>query len=82
MALAAYDWRLSFYNLEVRDAYFSRLKAQIELNLRIFNKKTVLVSHSMGGQVVLYFFKWVEAEGFGGGGSQWVEKHIESFVNV
>lgn len=24
-ALAAYDWRLSFYNLEVRDQYFSRL---------------------------------------------------------
>ena len=28
--LAPYDWRLSFYNLEVRDAYFSRLKTTIE----------------------------------------------------
>jgi hypothetical protein len=22
--MAAYDWRLSYYNLEVRDGYFSR----------------------------------------------------------
>ena len=28
--LAPYDWRLSYYNLEVRDAYFSRLKTTIE----------------------------------------------------
>jgi hypothetical protein len=28
--LAPYDWRLSYYNLEVRDGYFSRLKTTIE----------------------------------------------------
>ena len=28
--LAPYDWRLSFYNLEERDGYFSKLKATIE----------------------------------------------------
>ena len=28
--MAPYDWRLSFYNLEVRDGYFSRLKTTIE----------------------------------------------------
>ncbi|KAJ3523247.1 hypothetical protein NM688_g8760 [Phlebia brevispora] len=28
--LAPYDWRLSYSNLEVRDAYFSRLKTTIE----------------------------------------------------
>lgn len=28
--LAPYDWRLSYYNLEVRDGYFSKLKATIE----------------------------------------------------
>ena len=25
-----YDWRLSYYNLEERDGYFSRLKRNIE----------------------------------------------------
>lgn len=33
----------SYYNLEVRDQYFSRLKAQIEFNLQISGKKTVIV---------------------------------------
>lgn len=28
--LAPYDWRLSMWNLEERDGYFSRLKAIIE----------------------------------------------------
>ena len=28
--LAPYDWRLSFYNLEERDGYFSKLKTTIE----------------------------------------------------
>ncbi len=28
--LAPYDWRVSYYNLEERDGYFSKLKATIE----------------------------------------------------
>lgn len=28
--LAAYDWRLSMWNLEERDGYFSKLKFMIE----------------------------------------------------
>ncbi|KAG0661838.1 hypothetical protein C6P46_003729 [Rhodotorula mucilaginosa] len=80
--LASYDWRLSFFNLEVRDRYFSRLRATIELNLKINRKKTVLVSHSMGGPLLLWFFKWVEAPEFGNGGTDWVERHIDSWVNV
>lgn len=45
-----------YYNLEVRDRYFSRLKAAIEFNLEINEKKTVLVSHSMGSTVLLVRF--------------------------
>jgi phospholipid:diacylglycerol acyltransferase len=30
LELAAYDWRLSYRNLEIRDNYFSRLKNGIE----------------------------------------------------
>lgn len=28
--LASYDWRLSYWNLEERDGYFSRLKSSVE----------------------------------------------------
>ncbi|KAH0565318.1 hypothetical protein GP486_001279 [Trichoglossum hirsutum] len=80
--IAAYDWRLSYSNLEVRDHYFTHLKAYIETSVRISGKKSVLVSHSMGSQVLFYFFHWVEAEGHGGGSPGWVEKHVDSWINI
>ncbi|CAG8699261.1 6762_t:CDS:2, partial [Acaulospora colombiana] len=82
MHLAAYDWRLSFYNLEVRDNYFSKLKSNIELSKKATGKKSVLVGHSMGTLVTLYFFKWVESPNGGMGGKSWVNDYIESFVNI
>ncbi|KAL1406370.1 phospholipid:diacylglycerol acyltransferase [Vanrija albida] len=85
MDMAAYDWRLSFYNLEIRDAFLSRLKSRIELLKRRTGKKIVLASHSLASDTCS--FKWVEAEpdahGFGGGGGPtWVDDHIDSWINV
>ncbi|KAJ7928488.1 Lecithin:cholesterol acyltransferase-domain-containing protein [Mycena leptocephala] len=51
--LAPYDWRLSYYNLEERDGYFSRLKSTIEGFKQRQNRKTVIVAHSMGATVLL-----------------------------
>ncbi|EEB08035.1 phospholipid-diacylglycerol acyltransferase Plh1 [Schizosaccharomyces japonicus yFS275] len=82
MLTASYDWRLSYYNLEVRDNYFSKLKMFIEQSKRSHGKKIVLISHSMGAQVTYYFLKWVETEGYGNGGPNWVEEHIEALINV
>ncbi|KAJ6558433.1 phospholipid:diacylglycerol acyltransferase [Mycena vulgaris] len=80
--LAPYDWRLSYYNLEERDGYFSKLKTTIEGFKRRQNKKTVIAAHSMGATVVLYFFKWVESPAHGGGGPDWVENHIEAYISI
>lgn len=88
--MAAYDWRLDIGNLESRDKYFSRLKAQIELMYAAQGgRKIVIIGHSLGSQVWLYFQKWVEADpkrsrdGIGGGGgNQWIDKHVESFINL
>lgn len=79
---AAYDWRLSYANLEVRDQYFTRLMLHIETAVKISNKKVVLVSHSMGGQVLFYFFHWVASEAGGNAGESWVDDHVESWINV
>ncbi|WVF71237.1 hypothetical protein IAT40_006037 [Kwoniella sp. CBS 6097] len=78
MDMAAYDWRLAYYNLETRDAYFTRLKTKIETMRRHNGHKVVLCSHSL---------KWVESDpienGFGGGGgAAWVEENVESWINV
>jgi phospholipid:diacylglycerol acyltransferase len=79
---AAYDWRLSYLNLEVRDKYFTKLKSYIEVAVMTTGRKTVLISHSMGGQVLLYFFKWVENPRNGNGGSDWVDKHVDTWINI
>lgn len=79
---AAYDWRLSYANLEVRDQYFTRLKMYIEMANKVSKKKVTLVSHSMGSQVLFYFFHWVAAESGGNGGDDWVEKFVDSWVNI
>ncbi|PSN64490.1 Phospholipid:diacylglycerol acyltransferase [Corynespora cassiicola Philippines] len=79
---AAYDWRMSYMNYEKRDQYFTRLKSHIEIAVRVQNKKVVLLSHSMGSQVLYYFLHWVEAEGYGNGGSGWVEAYIDSWINI
>ncbi|KAI0475179.1 LACT-domain-containing protein [Xylariaceae sp. FL0804] len=79
---AAYDWRLSYQNLEVRDQYFSRLKNYIEVSRHVSGKKVVLASHSMGSQVLFYFFHWVASEHGGNGGDDWVEQHLEAWINI
>ena len=79
---AAYDWRLSYSNLEVRDQYFTRLKIHIETAHIIQGNKVTLLSHSMGSQVLFYFFKWVESDLGGSGGPSWVEDHVDSWINI
>lgn len=79
---AAYDWRLSYMNLEVRDRYFTKLKNYIEVAKLTSGRKVVMVSHSMGGQVFFYFMKWVEHKSYGGGGPNWVNDHIEAWINI
>jgi phospholipid:diacylglycerol acyltransferase len=79
---AAYDWRLSYMNMEVRDQYFTRLKSHIEVAAKISDMKVTLLSHSMGSQVLYYFLHWVEAEGYGNGGPAWVEEHVDSWINI
>ncbi|PVI07481.1 Phospholipid:diacylglycerol acyltransferase [Periconia macrospinosa] len=79
---AAYDWRMTYMNYEKRDQYFTRLKSHIEIAVRVSNKKVVLLSHSMGSQVLYYFLHWVEAEGYGNGGPGWVDAYIDSWINI
>nr|XP_019011204.1 phospholipid:diacylglycerol acyltransferase [Kwoniella pini CBS 10737]OCF49985.1 phospholipid:diacylglycerol acyltransferase [Kwoniella pini CBS 10737] len=86
MDMAAYDWRLAYYNLETRDAYFTRLKYKIEVMRRHNGQKVVLCSHSLTNNA-RNSLKWVESNpeenGFGGGGgAAWVEENIDSWVNV
>ena len=81
--MANYDWRLSFHHLEERDHYFSNLKMNMEHMYRHNgNRANVIVTHSMGTPVCMYFLKWVESEKGGNGGKDWVSKHVKSVISV
>ncbi|GAB4853748.1 Phospholipid:diacylglycerol acyltransferase 1 [Ancistrocladus abbreviatus] len=85
MYMAAYDWRISFQNTEVRDQTLSRIKSNIELMVATNGgNKVVVVPHSMGVLYFLHFMKWVEAPApmGGGGGSDWCAKHIKAVMNI
>ncbi|CAI9114389.1 OLC1v1015106C1 [Oldenlandia corymbosa var. corymbosa] len=85
MYMAAYDWRLSFQNNEVRDQTLSRIKSNIELMVATNGgKKAVVIPHSMGVIYFLHFMKWVEAPApmGGGGGPDWCAKHIKAVMNI
>ncbi|KAL9659740.1 hypothetical protein QQ045_024549 [Rhodiola kirilowii] len=85
MYMAAYDWRLSFQNTQVRDETLSRIKSNIELMVATNGgKKAVIMPHSMGVLYFLHFMKWVEAPApmGGGGGSDWCSKYIKAVVNI
>ncbi|KAH9177808.1 phospholipid:diacylglycerol acyltransferase [Lactarius sanguifluus] len=51
LVLAPYDWRLTPYNLEERDGYFSTLKTTIEGFKKKQRRKCVIAAHSMGSTV-------------------------------
>ncbi|KAK6944768.1 Lecithin:cholesterol/phospholipid:diacylglycerol acyltransferase [Dillenia turbinata] len=84
MYMAAYDWRISFQNTEVRDQTMSRIKSNIELMVKTNGKKVVVIPHSMGTLYFLHFMKWVEAPApmGGGGGPDWCAKHIKAVLNI
>ncbi|PWA83772.1 Lecithin:cholesterol/phospholipid:diacylglycerol acyltransferase [Artemisia annua] len=84
MYMAAYDWRISFQNTEIRDQTLSRMKSNIELMVATSGEKVVVIPHSMGALYFLHFMKWVEAPPplGGGGGSDWCAKHIKAVMNI
>ncbi|KAM9936301.1 hypothetical protein OXX80_004143 [Metschnikowia pulcherrima] len=84
MISATYDWRLAYLDLERRDAYFTKLKLQVETTKKLTGEKSFLVGHSMGSQVILYFMKWVEAEGefYGNGGPSWCNDNLAGVIDI
>ncbi|KAG5512638.1 hypothetical protein RHGRI_038926 [Rhododendron griersonianum] len=85
MYMAAYDWRISFQNAEVRDQTLSRIKSNIELMVATNGgNKAVIIPHSMGVLYFVHFMKWVEAPApmGGGGGPDWYTRHIKAVMNI
>ena len=76
MSMVPFDWRLGFNMLEERDGTFTRMKTEVELLSKKSKEKVVVVTHSMGGNMFLYFMQWVQHED-----PNWFDKYIQSWVS-
>jgi len=73
--MASYDWRVHFNLLETRDSYFTNLKNAIELMYTTNDRiKIVVISHSMGSSLYVYFMQWVSAQD-----PTWVDTYVSSW---
>lgn len=82
---APYDWRISPKGLSDRYNYFNWLKGQIEQLYNINNQnRVVIIAHSMGNRVTLYFLQWIKNSNPGqeGWGQAWLDKYIERYIAV
>ncbi len=68
-----YDWRLSPDMLDQRDGLFALVKANIEAAVRLNGLPAILVAHSLGSLVSLYFFEWLKQFP---NSTEWIEHHI------
>ncbi|EGD78095.1 hypothetical protein PTSG_08974 [Salpingoeca rosetta] len=76
-----YDWRLSPDMLQRRDKFFSTFKAKVEMAVAVNEAPAVLIAHSLGNQVILEFFAWLEKE-FPKSFLKWTEKHIIAYYGI
>lgn len=77
LLLECYDWRLAFPMLETRDGKLTEMRVNIERVVLRAGEKAVVLAHSMGANLWIYFMGWVEQVSPG-----WVDKHIAVFVNI
>ncbi|KAJ3014577.1 hypothetical protein HKX48_005082 [Thoreauomyces humboldtii] len=86
MHLAAYDWRLSYNNLELRDLYFTRLRSTIELaheaavvgGSSLEDARVMIISHSMGSTITMHFLNWARANH----GELWCSTYLAGWINI
>ena len=56
---APFDWRLSPIEMEQRDSYFTTLKFKIESAVERSGRPSIVICHSMGNNLFLYFCDWL-----------------------
>lgn len=79
MFMASYDWRLALGDLEKRDRFFTKLSAMIEIAVETNQRrKVVVVAHSWGSNVWLYFMKWTEKHK----GKSWINENVHAFMAI
>ena len=80
---APYDWRLAPIQLEQRDSYFKTLKQWLEVAVERHQRPAIVIAHSMGTNVFMYFCDWLRlVDKPSMGYEKWMRKHIWSYIGM
>ena len=83
MFAAPFDWRLAPVQLETRDAYFSNLKRTFEVAVQRHRRPAIVIAHSMGTNLFMYFCDWLRVHDKPAGGwARWVRKHVWAYIGI
>jgi hypothetical protein len=77
-----YDWRLSPVELEKRDSFFTKLRLNIETTVKRHQRPAIIITHSMGTNLFLYFCDWLKLELSASEGTveDWMDQHVYALV--
>lgn len=83
MTMFAYDWRLSFPGMEKRDQLFTRMQIEAERLVESTGLRLVVLAHSMGTNVWMYFMQWVTTVGRRNTPDPtWVDRHVHAIISL
>jgi hypothetical protein len=78
-----YDWRLPPSKVQERDNYLSNTMARVEQMVADNNgQPVVLLCHSLGCRMGHYFLNFVKDHPEEGGGQEWLDTHIDVYMQV
>jgi hypothetical protein len=80
---APYDWRISPMELEIRDSFFTTLKMKIEITVKRHKRPAIVVAHSMGNNIFLYFCDWLKINHFASTPDlykKWMANHFYALI--
>ena len=79
----AFDWRLAPIQLQARDSYFTNLKNWIEVAVARHKRPAIIIAHSMGTNLFMYFCDWLRVYDKPlGGWDKWIRTHIWAYIGI
>jgi hypothetical protein len=80
---APYDWRLAPIQLQQRDSYFKTLKQWLEVAVERHRRPAIVIAHSMGTNIFMYFCDWLRVHDKPAMGyEKWMRKHVWAYIGV
>ena len=77
-----YDWRLAPIQLQQRDMFFTTMKFRLETAVKMHGLPAIVITHSMGTNLFLYFVEWLKLSQGKKRWRKWLRKHVGALIGI